>query len=187
MASISIVKSGFGRITLVDGSKLILRVAIVNVSKQPGSSPFGGVNLAVKTTGGVAIEELPEEFREVELELYRLARRSGEVLVTILDFNKHRAVVVDIMKKLEIEDLPTLVVSEKRIDLRNPDKKGTTVIRRGALKRLAEQGRIGELISNIPVWASLGELKDKVKLEAELKSLFGKLWNEVKQLISINI
>jgi len=64
MASISIVKSGFGRITLVDGSKLILRVAIVNVSKHPGSSPFGGVNLAVKTAGGVAIEELPEELKK---------------------------------------------------------------------------------------------------------------------------
>jgi len=136
---------------------------------------------------GEPLDELPEEFREVELELYRLARRSGEVLVTILDFNKHRTTAVGIMKKLEVEDLPALVVSEKRIDLKNPDKKGTAVIRRGALKRLAKQGRIRELISNIPVWASLGVLKDKVKLEAELKSLFGELWNEVKQLISINI
>jgi len=64
MASISIVKSGFGRITLADGTKLVLRVAIVNVSKLPGSSPFGGVNLAVRATGGVAIEELPEELKK---------------------------------------------------------------------------------------------------------------------------
>jgi len=132
-------------------------------------------------------DELSEEFREVELELYRLARRSGEVLVTILDFNKHRTVVVDLMRKLGITDLPALVVSEKRIDLKNPDKEGTAVIRSGALKRLAEQGRIRELISNIPVWASLGVLRDRVKLEAGFKSLFGKLWDEVKQLISINI
>jgi len=64
MASMSIVKSGFGRITLADGSKLVLRVAIVSVSMMPGSSPFGGVNLAVKTAGGVAIEELPEELKK---------------------------------------------------------------------------------------------------------------------------
>jgi len=135
------------------------------------------------------LDGLPEEFREVELELYRLARQSGEVLVTILDFNRYRATVVDIMRKLGIEDLPALVVSEKRLDLRNPDRSGTIVIGRGALKRLAKQGRIRELISNIPVWASLGKLRDRVKLEAELKSLLGELWDEVKQLklISINI
>jgi len=51
-----------GIVALADGSKLILRVVIVGV-KYVGFSPFGGVNFAVKTAGGVASLYVPDELK----------------------------------------------------------------------------------------------------------------------------
>jgi hypothetical protein len=55
---------GFGRIVLDDGTVIVLRVAIVNVKKAEGFSPFGGVNLSVKVVGGVGTISVPEELRK---------------------------------------------------------------------------------------------------------------------------
>ena len=59
----SVVLSKPGTVKLADGSVLILRVVIVGV-KHIGFSPFGGVNLAVKTAGGVATLSVPKELKE---------------------------------------------------------------------------------------------------------------------------
>jgi len=58
-----VVQSKPGVIKLADGTTLALRVAVVGV-KNVGFSPFGGVNLAVKTAGGVIALSVPEELRE---------------------------------------------------------------------------------------------------------------------------
>jgi len=57
-----VLQSRPGIIKLVDGAELILRVAVVGV-KNMGFSPFGGVNLVVKTTGGIIALSIPEELR----------------------------------------------------------------------------------------------------------------------------
>lgn len=53
-----------GIIKLSDGAVLRLRILIVDV-KETGFSPFGGVNLAVSTIGGIAVAQLPDELRKV--------------------------------------------------------------------------------------------------------------------------
>ncbi len=59
-----VVVSKPGIVTLVDGSKLILRVVIVGV-KYTGFSPLGGVNFAIKPAGGVSSLYVPEELRNM--------------------------------------------------------------------------------------------------------------------------
>lgn len=60
---VRVVKHGIGRIVLSDGTVVILRIAIVDVKKIGGFSPFGA-NLAVKVIGGVGIAEIPQELRK---------------------------------------------------------------------------------------------------------------------------
>jgi len=57
-----VVSSKPGIVVLADGSKLTLRVVVVGV-KYVGFSPFGGVNFAVKTAGGVATLHVPDELK----------------------------------------------------------------------------------------------------------------------------
>jgi len=57
-----VVQSRPGVIKLADGAEFILRIAVVGV-KNMGFSPFGGVNLVVKTTGGIIALSIPEELR----------------------------------------------------------------------------------------------------------------------------
>jgi len=53
---------GTGFIKLSDGTVLKLRILIVDV-KEAGFSPFGGINLDVKTVGGVSTHSVPEELK----------------------------------------------------------------------------------------------------------------------------
>jgi hypothetical protein len=55
---------GVGWIKLSDGAVLKLKILIVDV-RERGFSPFGGVNFDVKVVGGVAVESVPEEVREL--------------------------------------------------------------------------------------------------------------------------
>jgi len=57
-----VILSKPGIVALADGSKLVLRVVIVGV-KYVGFSPFGGVDFAVKTAGGVATLYVPDELK----------------------------------------------------------------------------------------------------------------------------
>jgi len=57
-----VILSKPGIVTLADGSKLVLRVVVVGV-KYVGFSPFGGVNFAVKTAGGVSSLYVPDELK----------------------------------------------------------------------------------------------------------------------------
>jgi len=56
-------EAGTGYITLSDGTRLKLRILIVDV-KEAGFSPFGGVNLDVKTVGGVSTVSVPDELKK---------------------------------------------------------------------------------------------------------------------------
>jgi hypothetical protein len=58
-----VVMSRPGVVVVTDGSVLALRIVIVGV-KNVGFSPFGGVNFAVKTAGGVATLFVPDELKE---------------------------------------------------------------------------------------------------------------------------
>lgn len=53
---------GTGYIKLSDGTVLKLRILIVDV-KEVGFSPLGGINLDVKTVGGVSTQNVPEELK----------------------------------------------------------------------------------------------------------------------------
>ncbi len=64
MSTLNITNFKIGKIKLSDGTILRLRVAIVNVRKIEGFSPFGGVNLAVKAVGGVGSISVPDELRK---------------------------------------------------------------------------------------------------------------------------
>lgn len=59
----SVVSSRPGIIRLGDGAVLVLRIAVAGV-RNIGFSPFGGVNFAVKTVGGVASLFVPDELKE---------------------------------------------------------------------------------------------------------------------------
>ena len=58
----TVIQSKPGYVLLADGSKLVLRVVIVGV-KYAGFSPFGGVNFAVKTAGGVSSIYIPDDLK----------------------------------------------------------------------------------------------------------------------------
>lgn len=94
-------------------------------------------------------DALPDAYKSVEIELYRLARYNSDVNVAILDSTKYPIVVATLMKALEIDTLPALVVSSDPIDLENPKKENTIVFRSGALERLVNQGKLLQVISNI--------------------------------------
>ena len=49
-----------GRINLADGTILKLMVNIIDV-RENGFSPFGGVNLSIKQSGGTAAVKVPDE------------------------------------------------------------------------------------------------------------------------------
>lgn len=55
---------GTGYITLSDGTKLKLRILIVDV-REVGFSPFGGVNFDVKTIGGISTVSVPDELKKI--------------------------------------------------------------------------------------------------------------------------
>jgi len=69
-----VVQSRPGVIKLADGAEFILRIAVVGV-KNMGFSPFGGVNLVVKTTGGIIALSIPDGVSQYELP-HRLRRTS---------------------------------------------------------------------------------------------------------------
>jgi hypothetical protein len=52
-----------GIVKLSDGSIIKLRITIVD-AREAGFSPFGGINILVKVTGGIAIKEVPEDIRK---------------------------------------------------------------------------------------------------------------------------
>lgn len=56
--------AGIGFIKLSDGTELKLRMLIIDV-KELGFSPFGGINFDVKTVGGVATANVPEELKKI--------------------------------------------------------------------------------------------------------------------------
>lgn len=56
------MKNEEGKVKLSDGSVLKMRIAIID-ARETGFSPFGGVNMSVKVTGGVASLDIPEELR----------------------------------------------------------------------------------------------------------------------------
>lgn len=52
-----------GRINLADGTILKLIVNIVD-ARENGFSPFGGVNIAIKQSGGTAVVKVPDELAQ---------------------------------------------------------------------------------------------------------------------------
>lgn len=54
-------KTGF--IKLSDGSMLKLKIFIVDI-REAGFSPFGGIQLDVKTVGGVSTHSVPDELKK---------------------------------------------------------------------------------------------------------------------------
>jgi len=133
------------------------------------------------------LKQLPKVYRQVELQLYHLVRHNSDVHVTILDSSIHSNLVADLMKTLGVDSLPILIISSEPIDLKKPKRESTIIIKGGALGRLARHGKLQEFISNIPIWARLGVLKDKVRWEAEVKVLLREIYDQIKNLISINI
>ena len=53
-------KSEEGIITLSDGTKLKLKITIIDI-RESGFSPFGGINLITKTVGGIGVINIPQE------------------------------------------------------------------------------------------------------------------------------
>jgi len=95
----------------------------------------------------VPFEQLPEVYRQVELQLFRLARYNSDVHITILDFSKHPNLVADLMKTLGVDSLPALIISLEPIDLKEPKRENTVVIVKGeAFKRLDRHGKLQEFI-----------------------------------------
>ena len=55
---------GIGEILLSDGSRLLLKILIINVRESPlDFMPFGGVNFNVDVVGGISIKELSNEVK----------------------------------------------------------------------------------------------------------------------------
>jgi len=50
----------YGIVRLSDGTVLKLKITIVD-AREAGFSPFGGVNIVVKTVGGIGVIEIPQE------------------------------------------------------------------------------------------------------------------------------
>ena len=78
-----------GVIKLSDGTKLRLRIAIVN-AREKGISPFGGVDIAVKVIGGIATIEVPDEIRRLVIDKPLVSGpfppRDGWQIIDIKDF-----------------------------------------------------------------------------------------------------
>jgi len=60
----AVMKYEDGVVKLSDGSTLKLKISIVD-AREAGFSPFGGINIVVKVTGGIATKEVPEEIRKL--------------------------------------------------------------------------------------------------------------------------
>ena len=58
------MRNEVGVIKLSDGSVLKLKITIVD-ARESGFSPFGGVNIAVKVIGGIAVIEVPEDIQNL--------------------------------------------------------------------------------------------------------------------------
>lgn len=58
-----VASTKIGLIKLSDGSTLKLKIFIVDV-REAGFSPFGGVQLDVKTVGGVSVQSVPDELKK---------------------------------------------------------------------------------------------------------------------------
>jgi len=129
--------------------------------------------------------ELPDAYKQVELELYFLGRYNDGVLVTILDSTKYRNIVTGLVKALNIDSLPVLIISPKPIDLKKPERENTVIIKGEALERLARHDKLRTFISSIPDWASL-EVENRAKWEAKVKTLLGEIYDQIESLISIN-
>lgn len=132
-------------------------------------------------------DALPDRYREIEEALYRVARYNADVHVLMLDSSRHPIVVADIMRVLGIDSLPALVLSTEPLNPMRPTKENKIIIKTGAIDRLAKQGKIIYLINNIPAWARAGVLSKKAKWEAQIKTLIAEGWNQLKDLISVNI
>jgi len=130
-------------------------------------------------------DSLPEPYRRVEIELYKLVRENKDVHVVVLDERKFPIVVGDLMEEFGVDSLPALIVSQRPIDLRNPDRRDSVVFKRDALKRLIEHERLVDVIWNLPTWARAGALKSRAKLESVIKPLLSSLWEEIKNLVAI--
>jgi hypothetical protein len=133
-------------------------------------------------------DSLPERYKRVEEELFRLVLHNRDVHVTMLDSGRYPLTASALMDYFGIEDLPAMIIADRLINLEKPDKNNTIVVKAGALDRIARNTDVlKKFISNIPVWARRGTLKKRVKWEAEVKQLLGKLWDEIKSLVTVNI
>ena len=132
-------------------------------------------------------DALSDRYRGVELQLFRLVRYRSDVSVVILDATKFPNIVVGIMIAFGIEELPALIISEKPVDIGNPDARDTVVLGKGAIDRLIERGKVQDFLANLPIWAAQGNLRSRARFEGVVKPLLGELWDEIKGLIKLNI
>jgi len=130
-------------------------------------------------------EQLPEVYKQVELQLFKLARNISDVHITILDYSKHSNLVADLMKTLHVDSLPVLIISLEPIDLKEPKSRNTVVIVKGkAFEWLNRHGKLEEFISNIPVWTRIGVLEKKEQ-ELRMKKFLEELWKFLKEIKEI--
>jgi len=84
------MKTEDGRVELSDGSILKLKITIID-AREIGFSPFGGIDIAVKTTGGIAPIDVTQEIRN-EVADKPIAPRSpkpprdGWEIIDIIDY-----------------------------------------------------------------------------------------------------
>lgn len=130
---------------------------------------------------------LSNKYQNLGLELFKLSIYRNDVFVVILDVTKYPNTVMNIVNTFGIDELPALIISEKPIDIERPDASGTVILKKGAIDRLIEQGKIQDFLANLPIWAAQGNLRSRVKFEGVVKPLLGDLWDMIKDLIKFNI
>ena len=72
-------------------------------------------------------------------------------------------IVANIANVLGISESPALIISERPIDIERTSASGTKVLKEGAIDRLIEQGKLQDLLFNLPIWAARGNFSSKVK------------------------
>ncbi|GAB6945401.1 hypothetical protein [Vulcanisaeta sp. JCM 14467] len=132
-------------------------------------------------------DTLNDEYKNLGLELFKLAIYRDDVFVVILDATKFHVTVMNIMNTFEISELPALIISEKPIDIERPNVRDTIVLKKGAIDRLIERGKVQDFLVNLPIWAAQGNLRSRARLEGVVKPLLGDLWDTIKDLIKFNI
>jgi len=127
----------------------------------------------------------PEEFKEVEVELYKLIRSYDDVLVAILDSNKHWREVSAFKEVYGIDELPAMIISDEPLDPLTDKKRRGVVLKLKAIKRLIEADKLKEFIAQLPLWGRDSKLESKATFEGVIIPFLKELWNEIKDLISL--